>query len=84
MKHILYFPLFRIIILPEKIKIQALQKLILSFLVMIFFSQKTLLQNVGIGTNSPHTSALLDMVSNNKGLSVPSMNSAQRSAVGKL
>lgn len=81
MKHILCFPLLRIIILPEKIKVQAFKKLVLGCIVLIFFSQKIFSQNVGIGTNSPHSSALLDMVSNNKGLSVPSMNSAQRSAI---
>lgn len=42
------------------------------------FAQST---NVGIGTSSPHNSALLDMQSTSKGILVPRMNSSQRSAI---
>jgi hypothetical protein len=38
-------------------------------------------QNVGIGTNTPHASAVLDVVSNSKGLSIPSLTTAQRTAI---
>ena len=38
-------------------------------------------KNVGIGTTTPHTSAILDLVSTTKGLSIPTMTSAQASAI---
>src|SRR5687768_17340997 len=37
--------------------------------------------NVGIGTNTPDPSALLEMLSNNKGVLVPRMTTAQRTAI---
>lgn len=37
--------------------------------------------NVGIGTTSPSASSLLDMSSTSKGLLIPRMNSAQRTAI---
>ncbi len=59
----------------------AIQKLLIVFIVTFFFSKKIFSQNIGIGTNAPHPSALLDIVSNNKGVSIPSMNTAQRNAI---
>jgi FG-GAP repeat len=38
-------------------------------------------QNVGVGTNTPHASAALDIVSNTKGMSIPSMTTLQRNAI---
>ncbi|MCU0389333.1 MAG: hypothetical protein MUE71_12070, partial [Chitinophagaceae bacterium] len=38
-------------------------------------------QNIGIGTNSPHASALLDVSSTNRGLLAPRMTTAQRMAI---
>jgi hypothetical protein len=38
-------------------------------------------QNVGIGTPTPNASAMLDISSNNKGLLMPRMSSAQRNAI---
>ncbi|MDW7997063.1 MAG: hypothetical protein RMJ46_05220, partial [Bacteroidota bacterium] len=38
-------------------------------------------QNVGIGTNAPHSSALLDLESTTQGLLVPRMTQAQRNAI---
>jgi hypothetical protein len=38
-------------------------------------------QNVGIGTTTPNASAMLDISSNNKGLLMPRMTSAQRKAI---
>lgn len=35
-------------------------------------------QNVGIGTNTPHSSSILDIQSTSKGASLPSMTTAQR------
>ena len=41
----------------------------------------SLAQNVGIGTNTPHASAQLDISSTNKGILVPRMTMAQRNAI---
>lgn len=38
--------------------------------------------NVGIGTNTPHNSALLDLTATDKGLLAPRLTSAQRNAIG--
>ncbi|HEY6504808.1 MAG TPA: hypothetical protein VIZ28_12585 [Chitinophagaceae bacterium] len=38
-------------------------------------------QSIGIGTTSPHSSAMLDIVSNSKGFLLPRMTSAQRTAI---
>lgn len=38
-------------------------------------------QSVGIGTNSPHPSALLELNENSKGLLIPRMTQAQRNAI---
>jgi hypothetical protein len=38
-------------------------------------------QNVGIGTNNPHSGALLDITSTTKGVLLPRMTTAQRSAL---
>lgn len=54
----------------------------LLFIVLGLFSHQNLLaQNVGIGTNSPHTSAKLEVQDNNKGIlipriSIPNINAA--------
>jgi len=44
-------------------------------------SQFLFAQNVGIGTNTPNSSAILDISSTNKGLLAPRMTTAQRSAI---
>jgi hypothetical protein len=48
----------------------------LIFLLTLLWLHKTIYaqQNVGIGTNTPHASAVLDMRSNNKGLLIPRIN----------
>jgi hypothetical protein len=53
----------------------------LLLLSVIFMVVKTQAQNVGIGTPNPNASALLDISSNNKGLLMPRMTSAQRNAI---
>jgi polyhydroxyalkanoate synthesis regulator phasin len=53
----------------------------LLLLSVIFMVVKTQAQNVGIGTPNPNASALLDISSNNKGLLMPRMSSAQRNAI---
>ncbi|MDT7924823.1 MAG: hypothetical protein RRA60_08640, partial [Chlorobiota bacterium] len=38
-------------------------------------------QNVGIGTNTPHPTALLELYSTSKGLLIPRMTQAERDAI---
>lgn len=38
-------------------------------------------QSIGIGTNSPHSSAILDVSSNGKGLLIPRLTTVQRNAI---
>ncbi|MBI4929918.1 MAG: hypothetical protein HY841_04085, partial [Bacteroidetes bacterium] len=37
--------------------------------------------NVGIGTNTPNASAILEMLSSNKGMLAPRVTTAQRNAI---
>jgi hypothetical protein len=53
----------------------------LFILSVLFMVIKTQAQNVGIGTTNPNASAMLDISSNNKGLLIPRMTSAQRNAI---
>jgi uncharacterized protein (TIGR02145 family) len=46
-----------------------------------FFSVISLAQNVGIGTNTPNASALLEVSSTSKGFLSPRMTAAQRTAI---
>lgn len=56
-------------------------KQILSVILFTLFWGAAFAQSVGIGTPTPHASAALDVVSNNKGLSIPSLTTAQRNAI---
>ncbi len=53
------------------------------FLICIAFAVPifTLAQNVGIGTTTPHASAMLDINSTTKGILLPRMDSIQRNAI---
>lgn len=54
----------------------------LSFVIFIGLSIVSFSQNnVGIGTNTPDASALLDLSTNNKGILIPRLSSAQRIAI---
>jgi hypothetical protein len=57
-----------------------MQKLVLIILVSLV-SHLSDAQNVGIGTQSPHASAVLDVSSTNKGMLAPRMNTSQRTAI---
>ncbi len=39
-------------------------------------------QNIGLGTTSPHISSILDITSTTRGLLIPRMTGAQRTAIG--
>ncbi len=52
-----------------------------AIIVFLFTAISLQAQNIGIGTVTPHASAQLDVNSNNKGLLVPRMDSAQRTNI---
>jgi FG-GAP repeat len=56
-------------------------KYLIAFILSLILHSAIFSQNVGIGTNTPHASAALDIVSNNKGMSIPSLTTAQRTAI---
>lgn len=49
--------------------------------VLLMMAKLIFAQGVGFGTNNPHPSALVDITSNNKGMLVPRLTSAQRTAI---
>jgi hypothetical protein len=51
------------------------------FSLFIFCSFFSYSQNVGIGTNTPHASAALDIQDSSKGILIPRMTMAQRTAI---
>lgn len=67
----------KVIPVSRRRKRSVIQKLAAACLLCFFYSV-AIAQNVGIGTNSPHPSAALDVVSTNKGLSIPSLTTVQR------
>lgn len=50
-------------------------------LLFLLVAQEAATQNVGIGTTTPHNSALVDMNSNTKGILIPTMTATQRRAI---
>jgi hypothetical protein len=56
-----------------------MKNIVLTFLIL---SAGLSYAQVGVGTNSPHTSAALDIESTTKGLLTPRMTAAQRAAIG--
>ncbi|HEX2629180.1 MAG TPA: kelch repeat-containing protein, partial [Chitinophagaceae bacterium] len=53
----------------------------LLLLLMILFSHQLIAQSVGIGTDTPHQSAALDISSTNKGVLIPRLTTVQRNAI---
>ncbi len=58
-----------------------MKKTILSIIICIITAISFAQNNVGIGTATPSSSALLDITSTTKGLLIPRMTTAQRSAI---
>ncbi len=57
------------------------------FIVIVVFVHTVKLvaqSNIGIGTTTPHTSALLDLQSTSKGLLIPRMTTSQRNSIGTI
>ncbi len=55
----------------------------LLLLVLVIAIQYAFAQNVGIGTTNPHSSARLEIKSNNQGLLIPRLTTNQRNAISK-
>ena len=55
--------------------------LAISLFVVMFVSSAKAQENVGIGTQTPDPSAILDLSSNSKGLLIPRLTSGQRLAI---
>jgi hypothetical protein len=49
--------------------------------ILVLISTKIIAQNVGVGTLTPNTSAMLDITSNTKGLLIPRMTTTERNAI---
>jgi hypothetical protein len=58
-----------------------MKKIILFAFISIMATTSFAQNNVGIGTTSPNTSAILDLSSTTKGLLIPRMTTAQRTAI---
>ena len=58
-----------------------MKKLLMLILLFIFIEFKSFSQNVGIGTNTPHASAVLDISDTAKGILIPRMTMVQRKAI---
>jgi hypothetical protein len=56
-------------------------KKLISYLLVYFIFTNAFAQNVGIGTNSPDSSALLELNSSNKGFLPPRITTSQRNAI---
>ena len=56
-------------------------KRVFFFLLIIISNKITIAQNVGIGTTTPNSKALLDISSTSKGLLIPSMTTVQRLSI---
>lgn len=56
-------------------------KKIITLLLTVISLQAIAQQNIGIGTNAPNASAMLDITSTTKGLLIPRMTLAQRNAI---
>jgi len=56
-------------------------KQLLTLIFFFLFSFKSYSQNVGIGTNTPHASAALEIKDSTKGILIPRMTMAQRNAI---
>ncbi len=59
-------------------------RILVTFLFLCALALPALAQNVGIGTATPHASALLDLESTDKGLLIPRLTQAQIDAMGTL
>lgn len=68
----------------EKLKILELMKsnlILFSFLLML---QSPIIAQIGIGTSTPETSALLDLTSNAKGFLMPRMTTSERDLINPI
>jgi hypothetical protein len=59
----------------------VMKKITVIFILFIALQNHTKAQSVGIGTNTPHPSSLLELSESSKGLLIPRMTLAQRNAI---
>jgi hypothetical protein len=65
----------------QPLKIVFMKKLNLLLFFSFLFKINAFAQSVGVGTNTPNSSAMLDVSSTTKGMLVPRMTTAQRTAI---
>ncbi len=58
-----------------------MKKTLLAFIIVISLSTQVISQNVGIGTNTPIASSILELKSTTKGVLLPRMSQAERLAI---
>ena len=58
-----------------------ISKKIIAILAIVVFYFTSYSQNVGIGTNTPHISAALEVKDSERGILIPRMTMAQRTAI---
>jgi len=58
-----------------------MKQVLFAIISLLFLSSVGFSQNVGIGTNSPHPSAALDITDSSKGILIPRMTLNQRVAI---
>lgn len=71
----------KIIPVSRRRKKTVLQKLAAACVLFFFFFYAALAQSVGVGTNTPHTSAALEVNSTTKGTLITTMTTSQRNAI---
>ncbi len=81
MKKLVGFSNFYVIMtsIPQVLRYIQLKNTLLVLVVFAYSLQSN--GQVGIGTQTPHSSAILDLTSTEKGLLIPRLNAAQRNAI---
>jgi len=67
--------------LVKSYALDVIIRLIVALLLVLLFIVPASAQNIGVNNPTPHAKALLDLTSNNKGLLVPRMTEAERTAI---
>ena len=76
-------PLWRVFYHSYYFKQFILKKITLSSLMLFLLAANLIAQSVGINNSTPNSSAILDVMSNTKGMLIPRTSSASRNAIVK-